>query len=202
MNHIDVEFFPKNKNNHRFPCPYCRWRRDGMVLQQKEWRPHGFHNGTATGSSHRAKHRRSLQSVHEGPDAGQQLGQIGRLHQRARPHDEYHLKNQTLHDQAVSLSIRSKQWQKHCRRSHRPDARQAALDAISSRLALVSELINYSGDLEKLLVTLQGHFTGASIKPGDVQTIVNQINTDVNAINNFNSQAQQSMVQFDTLTNK
>jgi hypothetical protein len=83
-----------------------------------------------------------------------------------------------------------------------PEAQQAALDAISSRLALVSELINYSGDLENLLVTLQGHFTGASIKPGDVQTIVDQINTDVNAINNFNSQAQQSMVQFDTLTSK
>ena len=56
--------------------------------------------------------------------------------------------------------------------------------------------------LKILLVTLQGHFTGASIKPGDVQTIVDQINTDVNAINNFNSQAQQSMAQFDALTNK
>jgi len=67
---------------------------------------------------------------------------------------------------------------------------------------LVSELVNYSGDLGKLLATLQGHFTGTSIKPGDVETLVNQINTDVNAINNFNDQATQAMVKFDSLTAK
>jgi hypothetical protein len=111
-------------------------------------------------------------------------------------------KNKTLHDQATSLSGQIEAMAKSLPEISSPQAQQAALDAISSRLALVSELINYSGDLENLLVTLQGHFTGASIKPGDVQTIVDQINTDVNAINNFNSQAQQSMVQFDTLTSK
>ena len=111
-------------------------------------------------------------------------------------------KNQSLHDQAVSLSNQIEAMAKSLPDISLSDARQAALDAISSRLALVSELINYSGDLEHLLVTLQGHFTGAKITPGDVQTIVTQINTDVNAINNFNSQAQQSMVQFDTLTSK
>lgn len=111
-------------------------------------------------------------------------------------------KNQTLHDQAVSLSGQIEEMAKSLPEISSAEARQAALDAISSRLALVSELISYSGDLEHLLVTLQGHFTGASIKPGDVQTIVDQINTDVNAINNFNSQAQGSMVKFDALANK
>jgi hypothetical protein len=107
-----------------------------------------------------------------------------------------------LHDQAVSLSDQIEAMAKSLPDISSTDARQAALNAISSRLALVSELINYSSDLENLLVTLQGHFTGATIQAGDVQTIVDQINTDVNAINNFNSQAQQAMVQFDTLTNK
>jgi flagellar basal body-associated protein FliL len=111
-------------------------------------------------------------------------------------------KNQALHDQAVSLSDQIEAMAKSLPEISSSDARQTALDAISSRLALVSELITYSGDLQKLLSTLQSHFTGASIKPGDVQAIVNQINTDVNAINNFNSQAQQSMAQFDALTNK
>jgi flagellar basal body-associated protein FliL len=111
-------------------------------------------------------------------------------------------KNQALHDQAVALSDQIEAMAKSLPEISSSDARQAALDAISSRLALVSELINYSGDLEHLLVTLQGHFTGASIKPGDVQTIVDQINTDVNAINNFNGQAQQSMTQFDAIISK
>ena len=111
-------------------------------------------------------------------------------------------KNQTLHDQAISLSDQVEAMAKSLPEISSSDARQAALDTISSRLALVSELISYSGDLLKLLATLQGHFTGASIKPGDVQTIVDQINTDVNAINNFNTQAQQSMTQFDALESK
>jgi len=111
-------------------------------------------------------------------------------------------KNETLRDQATSLSSQIEAMAKSLPEISSSEAQQAALDAISSRLALVSELINYSNDLNKLLVTLQGHFTGTSIKRGDVPTIVDQINTDVNAINNFNSQAQSSMVQFDTLTNK
>jgi flagellar basal body-associated protein FliL len=111
-------------------------------------------------------------------------------------------KNQALHDQAVSLSDQIEIMAKSLPDISSSEARQAALDTISSRLALVSELISYSGDLEHLLVTLQGHFTGTSIKSGDVQTIVTQINTDVNAINNFNDQAQQSMVNFDTLESK
>ena len=111
-------------------------------------------------------------------------------------------KNQTLRDQATSLSDQVEAMAKSLPEISSSEAQQAALDAISSRLALVSELISYSNDLNKLLVTLQGHFTGTSIKRGDVQTIVDQINTDVNAINNFNSQAQSSMAEFDTLTNK
>lgn len=111
-------------------------------------------------------------------------------------------KNQTLHDQAVSLSNQIETMAKALPGISSPEAQQTALDAISSRLALVSELISYSGDLDKLLVTLQGHFTGASIKSGDVQAIVAQINTDVNAINNFNNQAQQSMTRFDALEAK
>jgi hypothetical protein len=111
-------------------------------------------------------------------------------------------KNQNLRDQAVSLSGQIEIMTRSLPNISSPEARQDALNAISSRLALISELMNYSSDLESLLTTLQDHFTGTAIKSGDVQTIVNQINTDVNAINNFNAQAQQSMTAFDTLTNK
>ena len=111
-------------------------------------------------------------------------------------------KNETLHDQAVSLSTQIETMAKSLPDISSPDARQAALDAISSRLALVSELITYSNDLNRLLVTLQGRFTGTTIKSGEVASIVNQINTDVNAINNFNDQAQQAMTRFDNLESK
>jgi hypothetical protein len=111
-------------------------------------------------------------------------------------------KNQTLRDEAISLSGQIETMTKALPGISSPEARQDALNAISSRLALISELMNYSSDLQNLLVTLQNHFTGTAIKRGDVETIVNQINTDVNAINNFNAQAQQSMTAFDSLTSK
>lgn len=79
------------------------------------------------------------------------------------------------------------------------DAQQAALESISSRLALINQLVNYSGDLGKLLDILQKHFTTQEYNNTEVQTIINQINTDVNAINNFNAQANRSMDAFDKL---
>ena len=110
--------------------------------------------------------------------------------------------NQTLHDQAISLSVQVGAMTKSLPEISSANAQQAALDSISSRLALVSELVDYSDDLQKLLVVLQNHFTGATTEPGDVQAMVDQINTDVNAINNFNVQAQQSMSDFDTLESR
>lgn len=111
-------------------------------------------------------------------------------------------KNQDLHGQALSLSRQIQTMAEALPNIASLPARQSALDAISSRLALVSELINYSNDLNSLLVALQGRFTGTTIKPGEVTAIVNQINTDVNAINNFNNQAQQAMTKFDALEAK
>ena len=111
-------------------------------------------------------------------------------------------KNQDLHGQALSLSRQIQTMAEALPNITSLPARQSALDAISSRLALVSELITYSNDLNSLLVALQGHFTGTGIKPGEVTAIVNQINTDVNAINNFNNQAQQAMTTFDALEAK
>ena len=110
--------------------------------------------------------------------------------------------SQDLRGQAIALSDQIATMTRSLTSLSSLDAQQAALESISSRLALVSELVNYSDDLGKLLTTLQGHFTGKAIHQGDVQTLVDQINTDVNAINNFNSQATQAMVKFDSLTAK
>lgn len=87
------------------------------------------------------------------------------------------------------------------------EARQAALEAIASRLALISRLINYSDYLNQLLQALQMKFIGQRGLPagqaGDhnVESIINQINFEVTAINNFNGQATQAMNRFDAIIN-
>jgi hypothetical protein len=111
------------------------------------------------------------------------------------------VQSQQLRDQAVALSTQIENMTKSLS-SLNSNAQQAALEAITSRLALVTQLINYSGDLETLLDTLRDRFIGTATPAGKVQTLVNQINTDVTAVNNFNVQATQAMNQFDSIMAK
>jgi DNA repair ATPase RecN len=108
--------------------------------------------------------------------------------------------SQQLRDQAVQLSNQVSSMTEALSSISSFPAQQAALESISSRLALISQLVNYSGDLGKLLDVLRNHFTGKTQDTAQVQTLVNQINSDVNAINNYNAQANASMNTFDKLT--
>lgn len=107
--------------------------------------------------------------------------------------------SQQLRDQAVQLSNQVSSMTEGLSNISSFPAQQAALEAISSRLALINELVTYSGDVGKLLDLLRSHFTGQSQNSAQVEALVNQINTDVNAINNFNTQANTSMETFDKL---
>ena len=111
-------------------------------------------------------------------------------------------RSQEIRDQAVALSNQVGAMTKALSGISDFSARQAALESISSRLALINQLINYSSDLSRLFEMLQGRFAGRGGTGPEVQGLVNQINTDVNAINNFNSQAGQAMDRFDTIVGK
>jgi len=70
----------------------------------------------------------------------------------------------------------------------------------TNRIALINELITYSNDLDNLLAALQARFAGQPAPTTEnIPALVNQINTDVNAINNFNAQAGQAMDKFDSI---
>jgi hypothetical protein len=104
-----------------------------------------------------------------------------------------------LRNEAIQLSTQVSQMTKDLSSINSQPAQQAALESISSRLALINELITYSNDLDHLLSVLQMRFSGTPQPNGVVTGIVNQINTDVNAINNFNAQAGQAMDKFDLI---
>ena len=111
--------------------------------------------------------------------------------------------SQDIRDQAVALSSQIGEMTKSLSGISDFNARQAALESISLRLALINQLINYSADLSRLEDALQARFAGTSAaSPAEVAALVNQINTDVNAINNFNSQAGQAMDRFDGIVGK
>lgn len=110
--------------------------------------------------------------------------------------------SQEIRDQAIQLSGQIEQMTTALSGISDLNARQAALESISNRLALINQLINYSGDLGKLMDVLRSRFSSKGGTNAEVQALVNQINTDVNAINNFNSQAGQAMDRFDAIVNK
>lgn len=109
--------------------------------------------------------------------------------------------SQDIRNKAVDLSGEIEAMTKALSGISDFDARQAALESISSRLALLNQLITYSADLSRLLDALRARFAGQNGST-DVRGIVNQINTDVNAINNFNAQAGQAMDRFDAIVGK
>lgn len=109
-------------------------------------------------------------------------------------------KSQDMRNQAVDLSNQVKSMTQALASVKDFNARQAALESISSRLAVINQLVNYSGDLGKLLDVLQAKFSGVQGSTEDqVPALVDQINVDVNAINNFNAQAGQAMDRFDSI---
>jgi hypothetical protein len=88
--------------------------------------------------------------------------------------------------------------------THLPDisseeARQAGLESITDRLALLSRLITYTDEVNRLANALELHFTKNIGKSADIQKLVNDINSDVKAVNAFNSQAGQAMDRFDKI---
>ena len=109
---------------------------------------------------------------------------------------------QEIRDKAVALSDQIETMTKSLSVVSSLEARQALLDAITSRLALVSRLISYSGYLGQLLDVLRDHFNGASFENGDVAQLIDQINSEVSAINSFNLQATQAMEKFDKILEK
>ncbi len=109
--------------------------------------------------------------------------------------------SQKIRDQAVALSSETEKMTKSLSSIDSFEARQAALESIANRLALISRLINYSGYLSQLLDILRDRFDGNITKGQTAQigSLVQLINGEVNAINNFNNQAAQAMDRFDKI---
>lgn len=109
-------------------------------------------------------------------------------------------KSKDIRSQAVELSNQVSKMTSSLSDIQSFEARQAALEAISNRLALISRLINYSDYLNQLLQELQNKFAGQSSNK-KIESVIRQINDEVTAINSFNGQATQAMNRFDAIVN-
>jgi hypothetical protein len=78
-------------------------------------------------------------------------------------------------------------------------ARQAALESITNRLALIGRLLSYSDYLGQLVNSLNRRFSGQALQPNHIKNLIAQVNAEVTAINSFNTQAGLAMDRFDEI---
>jgi hypothetical protein len=110
-------------------------------------------------------------------------------------------KSQEVRGRAVALSRELEQMTKALAGIKSVEARGAALEAIANHLTVINRLISYSDYLAQLLVVLRSRFAGE--EPGaEISVLIQQINAEVTAINNFNRQAGKAMERFDEIIMK
>ncbi len=78
-------------------------------------------------------------------------------------------------------------------------ARDSALAAISSQVALINSLLAYSDYLTQLLKTLRGRFVGEHIQQLPLAETITKINREVELVNSLNVKASESMKRFDEI---
>src|SRR3990172_3599314 len=100
--------------------------------------------------------------------------------------------------QAVSLSNEVGKMTSALSGVKSTEAREAAFESIADRLALITRLVNYSDYLARLLNALHARFAGVG-SGRSVEALIQQINAEVTAINNFNRQAGQEIGRFDQI---
>ncbi|TSC96411.1 MAG: Uncharacterized protein Athens071426_191 [Parcubacteria group bacterium Athens0714_26] len=79
-------------------------------------------------------------------------------------------------------------------------ARNAALGSVSEEVSLISHLINYDSYFSGLLDTLKLKFSGdISYDSSDVQTLIQNMNSEAKEINKLNDSFNNKMAEFDKI---
>jgi len=104
-----------------------------------------------------------------------------------------------IRSKAVELSGELERMTSSLPKIKKEESKQAVLDSVSSRLALISRLINYSDYVYQLLSTLRDRFTNQYVEYGKVDSLITKINDEVRAVNSFNQSAISAMEEFDKL---
>jgi len=109
-------------------------------------------------------------------------------------------KNQEIRREAIKLSSQLEKMARSLNAIKPEPARVLAIEAISSEVALVSRLIVYNDFFLQLFGTLETKFQGEEPNPTNrVQQLINNINDEAKAINQFNKRFNESLAEFDKI---
>jgi len=109
-------------------------------------------------------------------------------------------KNQEIRREAIKLSSQLEKMARAIGAIKPEGARILATEAVSSEVALVSRLIVYNDFFLQLFGTLETKFQGEEPNPTNrVQQLINNINDEAKAINQFNKRFSESLAEFDKI---
>ena len=129
-----------------------------------------------------------------------ELDRIGNLTEALQKTTELATKSAEIRSRAVELSAEMERMTSSIPKIKKEEAKQAVLDSVSNRLALISRLINYSDYVYQLLAVLRDRFTNQYVASGTVGSLISKINDEVQAVNTFNQSAISAMEKFDAIS--
>lgn len=135
-------------------------------------------------------------------DISNDLTRVSELDHAGNPRDalsltvEVQAKAKEVRERANELSEELKKMISAMDSIKSPEAKQAAMEAVTNQMAIISRLISYSEYLQDLSQVLSNRFTGGYDKRS-VSVIISQVNAEVTAVNSFNKQAVQAMERFE-----
>ncbi len=110
------------------------------------------------------------------------------------------IKNKETSQRAINLSGQLEKMARLLEEIEPARARILATEAVSSEVALVSRLLNYNDLLRQLFETLRDKLEGKTANPdGKVRELVDRINKEAQAINDFDRRFNQSLAEFDKI---
>lgn len=127
------------------------------------------------------------------------LDKEGNLTDALQQTTELASKSEKIRSRAVELSGELERMTSSISKIKKEEAKQAVLESVSSRLALISRLINYSDYVYQLLSVLRQRFTNQYVEAGKVDSLIEKINDEVQSVNAFNQSAISAMEKFDKL---
>lgn len=147
----------------------------------------------------------SQEIVNLSNDLGANLKEINKLDKEGdltaalQKTTELATKSIEIRSKAVELSGELEKMTSSLPKIKQEEAKQAVLDSVSNRLALIGRLINYSDYVYQLLSVLRDRFTNQYVEYGKVDSLIAKINEEVQAVNSFNQEAISAMEKFDKL---
>ena len=111
-------------------------------------------------------------------------------------------KNNELQKQAYELSERLAEMGESLQDIKPRQATEVAVRALNYETSLIIRLLNYSGFLDELLLSLQAKFSGQYVPDGQVAELVAKINSESATINILNEEYKKAIEEFEMWVGK